>query len=67
MTRRPATAEDMTIGATVYKGNGKVAYRVAGIFPEVYGSHTGYNVVKTTSKVKQGRYCEPLRVFTVEV
>lgn len=29
--RRPATATDITVGAIVYKGQGKVAYRVWGV------------------------------------
>lgn len=28
MNRRPATREDLKVGATVYKGNGKAAWKV---------------------------------------
>lgn len=51
MNRRPATAEDMTIGAIVFKGNGKVAYRVARVIgpDEMYDGSTRYVVQKLTT------------------
>jgi hypothetical protein len=55
--RRPATAADITVGAIVYKGKGKVAFRV------VPGSHYGMNsnadrlyvrLVKATTATSNG-------------
>lgn len=75
-TRRPATATDLTIGAVVYKGNGKTAYRVAAVVPPG-GQHPnmgpiwtgpGALVVKVETKriPIYGAFLRPSE-FTVEV
>lgn len=66
MSRRPATAEDMKIGALVFKGSGKVQYRVIDI-QTVYDGSVRYVVQKVTSSGKTNRWPESLKYFTVEI
>lgn len=70
MNRRPATAEDMTVGAIVFKGTGKVEWVVVGVHQVFYGPgdyRPGYQVkqVGTTRKPKNAHL--PLKYFTVAV
>lgn len=59
-TRRPATEADLIVGAVVYKGNGKVAYRVY-VTAEAGQrfAHMQYRtvgLVKTTTKTEPARW-----------
>lgn len=68
MNRRPATAQDMTVGAIVFKGKGKTEWVVVGIHEVFWApgkSYPGYEVkqVGTTSKPKNAYL--PVKHFTV--
>ena len=64
-TRTTATDADLKVGTIVYKGNGKVAYRICVVTTDC--GRPGYLIVKT-STVKDVTTGGPLRAhhFTVE-
>jgi hypothetical protein len=68
-TRRVATADDLTIGAHVFKGNGSTVWRVWAVWePAVYGGAFRASVVKATTATDPTRGCfYRVDEFTVEV
>lgn len=47
--RRPAVPDDLVVGAVVFKGNGKVPYRIWGVRTDDDGTPTQVGLVKTTT------------------
>jgi hypothetical protein len=66
-TRRPATSEDLIVGAHVFKGNGKVTYKVWAVESYQVGDRVSHKAQLTkVDAVKAGKFYTHISEITVE-